>query len=226
MNVLAVEMAQAACSVAIRCDGRLAAQRRLDTGRTQAEALLPMIGEALASARVGYGDLNLLAAAVGPGLFTGVRGGLAAVRAFRLVLKVPALGVGTLHAVAAHAVEQGVAREDESIFVVNDARNDEVYAQWFSLAAQPLGAAGLLSVDEAAAMAPRGAVVLGTAASLLAARAGPGLRVEEGYGEADAAIVAALAEAAARAPGFHDPGPPRPLYVRKPHARTLDESKR
>jgi tRNA threonylcarbamoyl adenosine modification protein YeaZ len=223
MNVLGVETAQSACSVAVRTAGRLVASRSAATGQTQAERLLPMIAEALADAHLVYGDIHLLAVGVGPGLFTGVRVGLAAVRGLRLVLRVPAIGVSTLHAVAASAL---ASSRGATMYVVNDARNDEVYAQPFTADAAPLGEASLMTLEAAAAACPSGAVLLGTAAALVAAHVRPTPRTLSGYGMADAAIVAALAEARALSAGFDDPGPPRPLYVRKPHARTLAAAKR
>lgn len=61
--------------------------------RGHAEALLPLIEAVLAEARCGYGDLDILAVCTGPGSFTGVRIGVAAVRGLALSLGVPAVGV-------------------------------------------------------------------------------------------------------------------------------------
>jgi tRNA threonylcarbamoyladenosine biosynthesis protein TsaB len=224
MIVLGVETAQAGGSVAVRQDGRVVAAGALPEGKTQAELLLPLIAATLADAQLAYADVQLLAVGVGPGLFTGVRVGLAAVRGLRLVLKVPAIGIGTLHAVAARARDE--VRAGETLFVVNDARNDEVYAQRFTARAEPIDDAVLLPLADAGRAVPADAVLLGTAATMVSQLAGRPARLLVGYGAADAATIAALAEARALVPGFRDDGPPRPFYLRKPHARTLDEAKR
>ncbi len=224
MIVLGVETAQAGGSVAVRHGGSVAASRSLADSKTQAEQLLPVIAAMLADARLAYADIDLLAVGVGPGLFTGVRVGIAAVRGLRLVLKVPAIGIGTLHAVATRAI--GDLRAGESIYVVNDARNEEVYAQRFSASAAPGDDAVLLPLADAARALPADAVLLGTAAVLVAPFVGRPVRVLSGFGAADAATIAALAETRAAQPDFRDLGAPRPLYVRKPHARTLKEAKR
>lgn len=224
MIVLAVETAQAGGSVAVRSGGRVAAGRTLPDGKTQAELLLPAIAETLADAGLGYADVDLLAVGLGPGLFTGVRVGIAAVRGLRLVLKIPALGIGTLHAVAVRALAE--LQAGESVYVVNDARNDEVYAQAFSPSAAPSADAVLLPLADAARALPSDAVLVGSGAALVAPYVARPVRALTGYGVADADTIAALAEARGALPGFRDPGAPRPLYVRKPHARTLEEAKR
>ena len=224
MIVLAVETAQAGGSVAVRNGGRVAVCRTLADGKTQAEQLLPVIAATLAEAGLRYADIGLLAVGIGPGLFTGVRVGIAAVRGLRLVLKVPAIGIGTLHAVAVRAIAD--LRAGESFYVVNDARNDEVYAQAFSASATPHADAVLLPLRDASRALPADAVLLGSGAALVAPFVARPVRVLTGFGAADADTIAALAEARAALPEFRDPGAPRPLYVRKPHARTLEEARR
>lgn len=220
MKVLALETSQDPGSIAVRVDGRTVAHRVDTQGRGQAERLLPLIAEILAGAGLRYRDVDVLAVGIGPGMFTGVRVGIAAVRGLRAVLKVPALGVGTLHAIAAGAAAAGVVAPGEEIYVVNDARNDEAYAQAFGPGVVAAGPPRLLAYADAVAATPRGAAVLGTATNLFATV--PGARVVVGCTHADAAVVAALAEAQASASGFRDPGPPRPQYVRPPHARAMD----
>lgn len=211
--VLAIDSAQERCAVAVRAAGRTVAQRVLTGGKGHAEAVLPLVAETLAAAGVGYGDLQLLAATTGPGVFTGVRVGLAAVLGLRIALGIPAVGIGTLVATAATARAEGAAGR---ILVVNDARRDEVYLQGFAVDGTPEDDVALLPLAEALGRAGAPAVLVGTAAHAIMALlpAAAALCVHDGSALPDAGIVAALAEAAARSA---QPPAPRPLYVRAPH---------
>lgn len=99
MNILAVDAAGDALAVALDADGRVFRARR--RGRTpHDEALLPAVEAVMRRARVGWSDLDAVAAAAGPGRFTGVRIGLAFAAAAGLGLKIPALAVSRLEAAA------------------------------------------------------------------------------------------------------------------------------
>jgi tRNA threonylcarbamoyl adenosine modification protein YeaZ len=73
--------------------------------RGHAERLMPMIEAALDQSGLSFGDIDRIAVTIGPGSFTGVRVGVAAGRGLGLALGIPVLGIGTLHALAAMAVE-------------------------------------------------------------------------------------------------------------------------
>ena len=86
-------------------------------------SLLPDVERALAHASAGLKDLGLMAAAVGPGSFTGLRSGLATIKGLALVLGSPVVGVPTLHAVAYGA------RPAERVLAMIPAGRGEVFAQ-------------------------------------------------------------------------------------------------
>lgn len=86
-------------------------------------AVLADIDRALAEASVRVSDVGLFAAASGPGSFTGLRAGLATVKALAATLGKPVVGVPTLHAVARAA---GHAR---SLCALLPAGRGEVFAQ-------------------------------------------------------------------------------------------------
>ena len=73
--------------------------------RARYEALMDVVGAALAAAGPGlaYADIGAIAVAVGPGSFTGIRVGVSVARGLALALKVPAVGVTTLEALAFEA---------------------------------------------------------------------------------------------------------------------------
>ena len=73
----------------------------LDIGKGHAEILMDVIAEALGAAGIAFAGLGAVAVSVGPGSFTGVRVGVSAARGLALALKIPAVGVSTLEALAA-----------------------------------------------------------------------------------------------------------------------------
>lgn len=68
--------------------------------RGQAERLFPMLSELLSESGLGWKDLRAIGVVTGPGNFTGIRLGLAAVRGLSLSLSIPAVGVSAFEAAA------------------------------------------------------------------------------------------------------------------------------
>ena len=211
LNVLAIDTAQERCAVVVRAGGRTVATRTLTEPKGHAEALLPLLAQVLADAGLTYGDLQLLAATTGPGVFTGVRVGLAAVRGLRLALNIPAVGIGTLPATAATARAGGA---EGPLAVVNDARRDEVYLQVFSAAGEPTGDAVLLPVGEAMMRLAAPMTIVGTGVALVHAAASERGIACGSVDRPDVGFVAAMAESQYASGAL---APPRPLYVRAPH---------
>jgi tRNA threonylcarbamoyladenosine biosynthesis protein TsaB len=131
MKTLAIDTALGACSVAIMSDNAVLSCHHEKRLRGHAEQLLPMTETALAEAGLAYADLDLLAVTVGPGTFTGLRIGLAAIRAISVATKIPAVGVTTLEALAASV--QAIAPSEMPLFVAIDARRKEVFLQKFDI---------------------------------------------------------------------------------------------
>ena len=156
----------------------------------QAERLLPLLGEMLAEAGLGWADVTRLAVGTGPGNFTGIRIAVAAARGLELGVGVPAIGVGRLEALAL-----GLPRP---VLVAEDARRGEVWVQTFGEGGP--GDLALLSTSDLGA-AFRGYPATGSAAHLTG---GPVL-----------AQPMALAESIARIAAIRAPGaPPAPIYLR------------
>lgn len=88
--------------------------------------LLADIDRVLASAGVKLGEVELYAAAVGPGSFTGLRAGLATVKGLALTTGRPAVGVQTLHALAY------CVRPAPRVLALIPAGRGEVFAQLLS----------------------------------------------------------------------------------------------
>lgn len=101
MLILALETATIPGSVALARDGEVIGEIELPRDRYISEALLPAVDDLLGHAGVGLKDLDILALAIGPGSFTGLRVGLATMKGLAIVLGVPIAPVSSLGAVAA-----------------------------------------------------------------------------------------------------------------------------
>jgi tRNA threonylcarbamoyladenosine biosynthesis protein TsaB len=141
VTLLAIESATDTVGVAlIRADGG-SAERVHEGGRAHAELLAPAIEEVCAISGCTVADVDELAVDVGPGLFTGLRVGVATAKALAQALGIGVLGVSSLDVLAAGAAERfrpgGAAR----VVSVVDARRGEVFAASyrFDEAAGPVG---------------------------------------------------------------------------------------
>jgi tRNA threonylcarbamoyladenosine biosynthesis protein TsaB len=94
---------------------------------SHSSTLLSDIARALKVAGVSLGEVEVLAAAAGPGSFTGLRIGVASVKALSITLRRPCFGIPTLHAVARSAGASKVT------VAVLPAGRGEVFAQLFSV---------------------------------------------------------------------------------------------
>jgi tRNA threonylcarbamoyladenosine biosynthesis protein TsaB len=102
------------------------------------QVLFPRIQALLEAQSVSLSDIQLLAAASGPGSFTGVRVGLAAMKGLASVLGVPVAAVSNLAALA----EFGTGPLRAALI---DARRGEVYAALYGASAEPVIPESVLS---------------------------------------------------------------------------------
>jgi len=108
--------------------GRLQlAARRGDPLVSQSNSLLADINHCLEVAGVQLAEIDLFACAAGPGSFTGLRIGIATLKALAATLDRPCVGVPTLHAVA-HS-----AGPSAGTVALLPAGRGEVFAQLFSV---------------------------------------------------------------------------------------------
>src|SRR5256714_7524118 len=126
MRVLAVDTSTMAGGVALLEDARLVGESLLDVRTTHSERLMLAIDRVLADAGCEARHLDGLAVAVGPGSFTGLRIGLAAVKGLAFALGRPIAAVPTLDAMAA-----GVPWTTRPVCPVLEARKREVYASLY-----------------------------------------------------------------------------------------------
>ena len=130
MLILAIESSAKSASVAIGRDGELVAQYFQNSGLTHSRTLLPMVEDMFKNAELSIGDVDVIAAAHGPGSFTGIRIGVAAALGLAWALDTPAVGVSTLLSMAWLARS---APADAIVCPVMDARRGEVYNALFEI---------------------------------------------------------------------------------------------
>lgn len=122
MKILALESSATAASVAL-CEGEtLIAQSFQNTGLTHSQTLLPMAQALLSGCGLSLSDIELLGVSAGPGSFTGLRIGVAALKGLAWAKDLPCAACSTLESMAWNAM--GLTGE---ICAVMDARRAQVY---------------------------------------------------------------------------------------------------
>lgn len=140
MNVLAVDTATEACSVALQI-GEQRLSRFSRAGRSHTEQLLPMFQSLLAEAGLPASALDAYVCGVGPGSFAGVRIGVSFIKGLALAHERPVVGISSLAMLAAAALGE----DGERVLCGIDARMNEVYFAAYARGQdglpQPLGEA-------------------------------------------------------------------------------------
>ena len=214
MILLAIDCSANLCAASVydAKAGKDLGRSVLDLGKGHAEHLMAVIAEALEKAGLAYRDLDAIAVSTGPGSFTGVRVGVSTARGLALALKIPAIGVTTLEALAFEAQQTFPHR---SVLVALDGGRGEIHAALYEEATILRYGPAVTTLPEMIEMASTGAPVLaGTQAGRIAEGvAGTAFEFGPLGATADIAVYARLA--AAKGAGEK----PRPLYLRAPDAK-------
>ena len=127
MYVLAADTSTSFNTVALCRDQALLAESTVDAGRKHSERLLETVDWVLSEAAFNLSQLDLLAIAVGPGSFTGLRVGLATWKGLALAARRPLIGVSTLDALVRLA-----PRDQGQVCPLLDAKMNEVFGAIYS----------------------------------------------------------------------------------------------
>ncbi|MBZ9743976.1 tRNA (adenosine(37)-N6)-threonylcarbamoyltransferase complex dimerization subunit type 1 TsaB [Mesorhizobium sp. CO1-1-7] len=213
MKVLAIDCAASLCAACVydAAAGLELGRSVLDLGKGHAEHLMAVIADALKTGATDYAGLGAIAVSVGPGSFTGLRVGVSTARGLALALKLPAIGVTTLEALAAEAASAFPGR---AVLVALDAGREEIHAALYDEMSVLTYGPAVATLAEAVTMATeRFAVLAGTAATLIADAAGRTFDIGPRAATADILTYARLA--AAKREGER----PKPLYLRGADAK-------
>ena len=128
-NILAIDTSSAWCSVALSLDGQALQFRHEAVTAGASQLLLPWIESLLSDAKSSLKDLDAIGVGIGPGAFTGVRLGVAAVQGLAVSQNIPVVPVCSLDAIAAQLLDSAVFKSSDPhrLIIAIDARMEEVY---------------------------------------------------------------------------------------------------
>jgi len=126
MKILGIDSSAKTASVSILEDGKVLTLQYSNTGFTHSVTLMPMVAGALKITGLSADDIDAYAVSVGPGSFTGVRIGVAAVKGMAQPKNKPCIAVSTLEAIA-----YPLSAFDCVAVSVMDARREQVYEARF-----------------------------------------------------------------------------------------------
>jgi tRNA threonylcarbamoyladenosine biosynthesis protein TsaB len=142
--ILAVETATLAGSLAVTRGAEVIGTLEGDPAVSHSNTLLADVDQLLARTGVSLPDIDLFAVAAGPGSFTGLRIGIATIKALAATLNRPCAAVPTLQAVA---LAGGASKTTVALL---PAGRGEVFAQSYSVSADAVTA-----LDEPAHISPQ-----------------------------------------------------------------------
>lgn len=130
MKILAVDTSSKNCSIAIveaseNNNYNIIISKNNDDEKTHSQKLMPMIDDMLKKSSLTLDDIDLLACCLGPGSFTGIRIGIATIKAFADVKNIPTVGVTSLESLAYNVCENSL------VFPIIDCKNQNVYSALF-----------------------------------------------------------------------------------------------
>jgi tRNA threonylcarbamoyladenosine biosynthesis protein TsaB len=167
MRILALDSAVARCSATLIADGEVVAGYQQNLDRGHASVLPVMAQDCLRDAGIQATDLDLIAVTVGPGSFTGIRGGVALAQGIGVAANRPVIGVTVGEALADSLPQLG----GRTLWCATTSRRGRIFLEIgdevFSLAVAelptpngPVAIAGAAAPDVASRLAARGGNVM------------------------------------------------------------------
>ena len=123
MNILAIDTSTSLASIAVAVGEQIVAESLVNTNRSLSARLVSEIERLLVTAGLAIADIDLFASSIGPGSFTGVRGGVATIQGLALAVGKPCTGFSSLAILA-----MNFSLTTTLVCPLLDARKSEVYA--------------------------------------------------------------------------------------------------
>lgn len=126
MLILGIETSGILCSVAWMNEGRILLEYNIEMPNVHATLLADLISDGSKKLQIKNRDIHLVAVALGPGSFTGLRIGMSYAKGFCYGLKIPIIGVTNFDIL----VRQAPVNADQVYTLIN-AGHDKYYLGFF-----------------------------------------------------------------------------------------------
>ena len=126
MNILAIDTATQVAGVALLNEKKLISEYLIDYKLKHSKKLIHSLNYLLENVEMNYSDIDYFAIAIGPGSFTGLRIGLASVKALAQATQKQIIPVSTLEALA-----YNISYSSGIVCPLLDARRNQVYSALF-----------------------------------------------------------------------------------------------
>lgn len=128
MKILSIDTSATAASASLSDENKLIGEFFINTSLTHSQTLIPMVQKLLQNTSTDIKDIDCIAVNAGPGSFTGVRIGVAAVKGLAFSNNTPCVAVSTLHSMAYNMLGNNC-----TVCAVMDARCSQVYNALFEV---------------------------------------------------------------------------------------------
>lgn len=144
MRLLTIDTSTSSCSVALTDGERLLGEFLLAGGQALSSRLFDQVDSLLKATGMEMNDLDGFGIALGPGSFTGLRIGAAAIKGMALATGKPVAGFSSLAMLA-----MNLPHADRPVSPLFDARKNEVYAGHYRMGVFPEQLAGDIVISPA-----------------------------------------------------------------------------
>ncbi len=125
MKILAIDTGGDTCAVTLQINGKIAAEKIIQTQRDQAKILAPLTSELLSAQTLQVSDIDRFAIAIGPGSFTGLRVGLAFIRGLALASGKHTYGFDHFKIIAG-----ALAAQQQPILIIRESKREDLFCAW------------------------------------------------------------------------------------------------
>ncbi|MFN8016161.1 MAG: tRNA (adenosine(37)-N6)-threonylcarbamoyltransferase complex dimerization subunit type 1 TsaB [Acidimicrobiia bacterium] len=130
-NVLIIDTSTQAVEIAVGSTNEDSVTRSIEQYSSHSENIVVAIKDAIEEKKITIKDIDAIGVGVGPGLFTGLRVGIASAHSFAHALNVPLVYFSSLELTAISSVQNaaaiGSSTASEQVIVARDARRKELY---------------------------------------------------------------------------------------------------
>lgn len=128
MKILAISTSSKVCSICFSEDEEILGEYSVNNDKTHSVKLMPMLKELSSNLDISLNAVDYLACDIGPGSFTGLRIGIASIKAFSTSLNKPTIGISSLMSLA-----YNINGYNGYICPIIDAKNDNAYFSLFKV---------------------------------------------------------------------------------------------